>query len=49
MNYWRECYLVKHKRKKFGGINIGDLDKIISCVCLNLQLRLNFNVHMLPK
>ena len=38
MKYWQEYYLAKHKRKHFGGINIDDLDKIISCMCLNLQL-----------
>ena len=39
MKYWREYYLVKHKRKYFSGINIEDLDKIISYMCLSLQLR----------
>ena len=34
---------------KIGGIKIGNLDKIISCMCLNLQLRVNFKVHVLPK
>ena len=29
VKYWREYYLAKHKTKHFGGINIGDLDKII--------------------
>ena len=47
MKYWREYYLVKHKRKCFSGINIDDLDKIISYVCLNLQLRVIFNVRVL--
>ena len=28
MKHWREYYLTKHKRKHFGGINIGDFDKI---------------------
>ena len=37
------------QRKHFGGINIGDLNKIISCMCLNLQLGVNFNVDVLPK
>ena len=32
MKYWREYYFVKHKRKYFGRINIGNLDKIISYV-----------------
>ena len=32
--------MVKHKGKHFGEINIGDLDTIISYMCLNLQLRL---------
>ena len=44
MKYWREYYLVKHKRKHFGGIIIGNLNKIISYMCLNLQLGVNFNV-----
>ena len=35
MKYWREYYLVKHIEKHFGGINIGDLDKIISYMRLN--------------
>ena len=39
MKYWQEYYLVKYKRKHFGGINIDDLDKIISYVCLNWQLK----------
>ena len=29
----------QNKRKHFGRINIGDFDKIISYMCLNLQLR----------
>ena len=40
---------MKHKRKHFDGINIGDLDKIISYICLNLQLEVNFNVRVLHK
>ena len=39
MKYWREYCLVKYKRKKFGGINIGDLDKIISYTCLICSLK----------
>ena len=38
MKYWQEYYLVKHIEKHFGRINIGGLDKIISCVCLKLLL-----------
>ena len=38
MKCWREYYLAKFKRKHFGRINIGDFDKIISYMCLNLQL-----------
>ena len=34
MKYWQEYCLVKHKRKHFGRINIGNLDKIISYMCL---------------
>ena len=34
MKDWREYYLVKHKRKPFGRINIGDSDKIISYMSL---------------
>ena len=49
MKYWREYYLVKLKRKHFDGIIIGDLAKVISCMCLNLQLGVNFNVRVLPK
>ena len=41
--------LLETQRKNFGGINIGDLNKIISCMCLNLHLRVNFNVDVLPK
>ena len=26
--HWREYYLMKHKRKHFGGINIGNFDKM---------------------
>ena len=32
---------------KEGGINIGDLDKIISYMCLNLQLGIKINVRVL--
>ena len=41
MKYWQEYYLAEHKRKHFaiGEINIGDFDKIISYMHLNLQLR----------
>ena len=49
MKYWREHYLVKHKGKQFGGINIGDLDKIISYVCSNWQLGVNSDVRVLYK
>ena len=35
MKYWREYYLAKHIEKHFGGINIGDLDKIVSYMRLN--------------
>ena len=35
MKYWREYYLAKHIEKHFGGINIGDLDKIVSYMYLN--------------
>ena len=38
LKYWREYYLVKHKRKHCDGINIVDFDKIISYMHLNLQL-----------
>ena len=38
MKYWREYYLAKHKRKHFGRINIGDLDKN-SYMHTNLQLK----------
>ena len=38
MKYRQEDYLVKHKRKHFGGITVGDFDKFISYVHLNLQL-----------
>ena len=37
MKYWQEYYLAIYKRKHFGGINIGDFDKIIYYMCLNLQ------------
>ena len=35
MKYWREYYLVNYIEKHFGGINIGDLDKIVSYMRLN--------------
>ena len=35
---------MKHKRKHFGRINIGDFDKIISDMRLNLQLGVKINV-----
>ena len=38
MKHWREYYLAKHKRKHFGGINIGDFDTIISYMCLICSL-----------
>ena len=38
MKFWWGYYLAKHKRKDFGGINIGDLDTIISYYVLKLQL-----------
>ena len=38
---------VTHK-KHFSRINIGDLDKIISCVSLNLQLRVNLMCMCCP-
>ena len=44
MKHWQEHYLVKHKRKHFGRINIGDYDKIISDMRLNLQLGVKINV-----
>ena len=47
VKYWREYYLVKHIEKQFGGINIGDLNKVISYMHLKLQLRVNFNVRVL--
>ena len=34
MKYWRENYLTKHKIKYFGGIIIGDVDKIILYVLI---------------
>ena len=37
------------QKKTFGIINIDDLGKNISYACLNLQLRVNFNVHVLHK
>ena len=40
--------MAKHTEKQFGRIHIGDLDKIISYMCLKLQLRVNFNVRVLP-
>ena len=40
--------MAKHIEKQFGRINIGNLDKIISCMHLKLQLGVNFNVHMWP-
>ena len=46
IKYWREA---KHKRKYFGGMNIDNLYKIVSSMCLNLQLGVNFNVHLLTK
>ena len=46
MKYLREHYLAKHKRKHFGRINIGDLDKIISNM-LKLAARSNLNVCVL--
>ena len=47
MKHWWEYYLAKHKRKYFGIINIGDFDKIILHICLNLQLGVKINVRML--
>ena len=41
--------MAKHTEKHFDGINTGNLDKIISYMCLKLPLRVNFNVYMLPK
>ena len=32
---------MKHTEKHFGGINIGDLGKMISYICLKLLLRVN--------
>ena len=40
MNYWREYYSMKHQRKHYGRINIGNLDKIISYMCLNFSSEL---------
>ena len=37
MKYWQECYLTKHKRKHFDRINVGDFDKSIYYLHLNLQ------------
>ena len=39
----------KYKREHFDGMNIDDLDEIISNMCLKLQLRVNFNVRVLSK
>ena len=41
--------MAKHIEKYFGGINIDDLGKTVSYMCLKLQLGVNFNVQMLPK
>ena len=38
----------EHKRKHFGRINIGNLDTIISYMCLNLQLRVNLMCACCP-
>ena len=46
MKYWREDYLAKHKRKHSGGITVGDFDKFISYVHLNLQL-LNLQLEVI--
>ena len=43
---WWNTYIEKH----FGGINVGDLGTIISYIMhLTLLLKVNFNVHGLPK
>ena len=47
MKHWQEYYLAKHKRKHFGRINIGNFDKIISHIYLNLQLGVKTNVCVL--
>ena len=47
MKHWWEYYLAKHKRKHFGRINIDNFDKIISYMCLNLQLGVKINVCVL--
>ena len=38
--------MAKHERKHFGGVNIGDFDKI-SYMHLNLQLDVKINVRVL--
>ena len=43
MKYWQEYYLVK---RKFSGINIGEL--FLIATRLKLQLGVNFNVHVFP-
>ena len=40
MKYLREYYLAKHTEKQLGGINVDDLDKIISYMCLNYSSEL---------
>ena len=47
MKHWWEYYLAKHLQKQFDGINISDLDKIISYMSLKLQLGVNFDVRIL--
>ena len=42
-----ESIIWQNKRKHFSGINIGDFDKIISYMGLNLQLRVKINVRVL--
>ena len=41
--------MVKHIEKCFGGIKIGDWDKIIVYMRLKLQFGVNFNVCVLSK
>ena len=48
MKYWQEYYLANYKRKHFGGINIGNLDKIISYICLTWQLGSNLMCACCP-
>ena len=46
MKYWREYYLAKCIEKRFGEINIGDVNKI-SHMHMKLQLGANFSIHVL--